>query len=236
MKNDLVEFGRQWDLDYLPVIKAITTKFPGNALKLKYAEHRATLRELNPTATEFNVLDACMKREKQDLIRMRSGELEKKPADTKDRDADLRCLRCGQVEHRRSNCTSQTSSKSMGSSSSRKQSSGVNALSKQPGKPCPACQGQHTFVNKNGGAMFKSRLSSCSAWRDMSLTDRANMVESVKGCSLCTDQSGKHKKDGCDAKNKKGDPMKACQEKVSRNTWASSTILCCMGVLSASVT
>ena len=93
------------------MIKAISTKFPGNAIKLKYAEYCVITRELNPSVTEFNVLDAFMKREKsiqQDLLKMSPGEPEKKSADSKDKDADMRCLNCGKVGHCRSNCTSQS--------------------------------------------------------------------------------------------------------------------------------
>ena len=49
----------------------------------------------------------------------------------------------------------------------------------------------------------------------MSLADRANIVQSCKGCTLCTDWSGKHDKNSCDAKNSKGDPLKSYQDKVN---------------------
>ena len=40
VKNNLKEFDRLKDLDNLPVMKALTTKFPNDTIKLKYAEYR----------------------------------------------------------------------------------------------------------------------------------------------------------------------------------------------------
>ena len=63
----------------LPVIKALTTKFPNDTIKLKYAEHRVQHRELEPDIGEFNILDMFMVREKgiqQDLLTMGPQESE----------------------------------------------------------------------------------------------------------------------------------------------------------------
>ena len=40
VKNNLIEFGGLTDLDNLPVIKALTMKFPNNNIRLKYADYR----------------------------------------------------------------------------------------------------------------------------------------------------------------------------------------------------
>ena len=91
----------------------------------------------------------------------------------------------------------------------------MNILTKQPGTPCPACQSQVKLVNKNGETMY--RLSSCQTWKNMLLTERAQLRETAKGCSLYTDWSGQHQKDNCDAKSSKGYPLRLCKEEVNGN-------------------
>ena len=73
VKNDLVEFDRLRDLDNLPVIKAITMKFPSHAIKLDYAKYRAKEERTDPNISEFTILDEFMKWQKniqQDLLKM----------------------------------------------------------------------------------------------------------------------------------------------------------------------
>ena len=67
MKNDLKEFDKLKDLDNLPVIKALTTTFPNDTIKLKYAEHRVQHRELEPDIGEFNILNMFMKHDPSGL-------------------------------------------------------------------------------------------------------------------------------------------------------------------------
>ena len=83
-----------------------------------------------------------MKREKgiqQDLLKMGPRESKVKDKDQRDRDATIKCLKCGKVGHRRANCD-QAASSSSSQLSSRNKSSRVNLLTKALGKPCPACK------------------------------------------------------------------------------------------------
>ena len=179
VKNDLVEFGRLRDLDNLPVIKALTMKFPDISIKKSYADYRMGQKRIDENVSEFDVLDEFTKWEKnvqQDILKMDPQENDSKSADSKNKDADIKCLKCGEMGHRRANCKG-SSSRSGGSGDGAR----VNLLATQPGKPCPACQSQHTLVSKNGETLYKSRLSSCTTWRNMSLQDRALLVEKVKG-------------------------------------------------------
>ena len=149
------------------------------------------------------------------------GENDKKPADSKD--GKDKCYRCGQFGHKKIDCTKDGSKSGVGRYTS-KPSSRVNLLSSQPGKPCPVCKTHHsktniymietlikTRYNNSGDTVYMSRLTSCSAWMNLSLADRAKAVETANGCSLCTDWTGDHQKDKCDAKKKGGIPYEACK-------------------------
>ena len=83
-----------------------------------------------------------------------------------------------------------------------------------PHKLCPACHTQHEFKNKDGKTLYKSRLLSCSTWTGLSVGDRAAVLQSANGCSLCIDWTGDYQRDKCDAKNRKGEPMTNCHVKV----------------------
>ena len=210
VKNDLAEFKRLQDLDNLPVIKTITNKFPGVAIKSSYAAYKARIKRENSTATTFEILNNFMREEKgiqQDIIKM-CGENDKKPADSKD--GKDKCYRCGQFGHKKIDCTKDGSKSGVGRYTS-KPSSRVNLLSSQPGKPCPVCKTHHSKTNNSGDTVYMSRLTSCSAWMNLSLADRAKAVETANGCSLCTDWTGDHQKDKCDAKKKGGIPYEACK-------------------------
>ena len=151
VKNDLKEFGRIQDLDNLPVIKALTMKLPGQGLKAKYSEFRVTGLRDDPTKSEYTILDEFMSHKKA----VQQGILKLQPMNSSSSTSDIKsskekCSNCGRFGHKTTEC--RRTSSSIGR---------VNAISSQPIKPCPACNGQHTFKGKNGETLYKSGLASC---------------------------------------------------------------------------
>ena len=43
--------------------------------------------------------------------------------------------------------------------------------------------------------MFKTRLSACPTFRDLSITDKTTMLQRSKGCTLCLDRTDTHTRD-----------------------------------------
>ena len=59
--------------------------------------------------------------------------------------------------------------------------------------------------------MGSTRLSSCEAFKDADVEERAAFVEEVKGCALCLSWKGDHKADNCPA-TVRGQPFVPCKE------------------------
>ena len=103
VKNDLIEFGRLKDLDNLPVIKALSMKFPSHAIKLRYTDFRVQQRDIDQNVSEFEILDGFMKREKgiqQDMLKLEPQSTDSKSTDSKNKDENIKCLNCGELGHR----------------------------------------------------------------------------------------------------------------------------------------
>ena len=57
--------------------------------------------------------------------------------------------------------------------------------------------------------MFSTRMNQCIKFLNMSAEDRALLLDKVTGCALCTDYTGDHQRDKCDA-TVKGKPFNNC--------------------------
>ena len=87
-------------------------KFPDRSIKLRYADYWKRLKNMDPDVSEFDILDEFMKWEKdiqQDMLKMDPLETDKKSGDSKNKDKNMKCQKCGQMGHRRANCSGSSS-------------------------------------------------------------------------------------------------------------------------------
>ena len=120
------------------------------------------------------------------------------------------CYRCNEEGHDTSECTSGFRGGG-GRMDTHEAISHANTSIKP--KDCPACLQQHSFTTDDGAVRYKCRLSSCPTFRDvMSPSERANLVEKIKGCALCTDWTSSHRREQCEEKNKAGHKFSFCRE------------------------
>ena len=69
-------------MDNLPLIKVITAKFFGEEIKTKDKDYHFTAKEMNPSTTEFHILNTFTKHKKsiqQDLLMMSQGNWRRNP-------------------------------------------------------------------------------------------------------------------------------------------------------------
>ena len=79
----------------------------------------------------------------------------------------------------------------------------------QAPRNCPACMSQHTWIGREGQTIYKTRLSACDQFKNLSIVQRANMIQSVNGCCLCLDWTGSHRRDTCKSQVR-GQPYRRC--------------------------
>ena len=63
---------------------------------------------------------------------------------------------------------------------------------------CPVCSRPHEIIVGKNAGKYKTRLSSCEEFRNMSIQERSTAMERAQACVRCTDWT--HKKSNCDAK------------------------------------
>ena len=63
---------------------------------------------------------------------------------------------------------------------------------------CPVCSRPHEIIVGKNAGKYKTRLSSCEEFRNMSVQERSTAMEKAQACVRCTDWT--HKKSNCDAK------------------------------------
>ena len=116
------------------------------------------------------------------------------------------CYRCNKPGHRPFECDSEEEWSGQGNG----QDYLSHANTREKPKDCPACRQQHTFPGSDGQRRYRCRLSSCETFQDMSVNERARLMEEINGCVLCTDWTGSHTRDHCEEKTTKGNRFRNC--------------------------
>merc|ERR1711891_58376 len=82
----------------------------------------------------------------------------------------------------------------------------------QPKEFCPFCKEKgRTETHEYRPGVGSTRLSSCKAFKDAGVEERATFIEKVKGCALCLNWKNDHKASNCPA-TAKGKPFDPCNE------------------------
>merc|ERR1719234_1548331 len=117
------------------------------------------------------------------------------------------CFKCGKSGHQQGQCPE------IGSRPGSSYSGRSHASVREMPTPCPACNEQHPFPNFDPAApKYKSRLYACDTFREMSVPDRASLIERVGGCALCLDWTGKHTRDNCPSTARGGVSFPMCDK------------------------
>ena len=80
----------------------------------------------------------------------------------------------------------------------------------QPGIPCPTCNLHHTHISPKGETMYRTRLSSCNVFRNLSIQDKTTVVEQQNICPLCLDWTVTHSRDNCNSRVR-GEVISGCK-------------------------
>ena len=206
---DLEEVGRLSVLDHEPTIWSVAKRLPSAQSRVKFVEYRSARKGI---LSELEIMTGFMQEERQRQKALENIEQDRPGPQSSSQSTSInkKCFKCGEDGHMAFQCKKKSSQSDRSSSGK-----SVNVVDMSvPHKPCPACHKQHEFKNKEGKTLYKSRLSSCSTWSGLSVGDRAALIQSANGCSLCTDWTSDHQRDSCDAKNRKGEPLGGCRVKV----------------------
>ena len=196
--SDLTEIDKVKVLDHEPTLAKIGQKLPSNTSRGEYVKFR--LNGKRNGKSELDIMTQFMSSERE---RQKAWErLETPAARTEPSDESRsKCFNCGNKGHRAVQCPTKKSDTRSGSGGMPTPKSGKShANLKTAPKPCPACKEQHTFTNAQGEVLYRTRLSSCLNFTNMSPADRANLLQGVNGCALCLDWTGDHSRDNCTAK------------------------------------
>ena len=121
-----------------------------------------------------------------------------------------KCVRCNEAGHDSDECTSE-----QGGGVESWNAREANANTSIKPKNCPACKQQHSFMADDGSVRYKCRLSCCEVFRDdLGPSERANLLEKVNGCALCTDWTGSHRREQCVEKTGRGVRFGSCPVQV----------------------
>ena len=125
------------------------------------------------------------------------------------------CYKCNTSDHKADDCDDEEEwdgnieEEWDGRSSSRGYASHANI--KEKPKDCPACKGQHTFTGNDGQPRYKCRLAACDTFKQMSVNERASLMERINGCVLCTDWTGSHTREHCEEETRSGFKFGVCR-------------------------
>ena len=208
---DLEEVGKLDALDHEPTLNGLAHKLPSIEAKKAYGNLRIKMvgeceKSTPPTeVSELEVMKQFMKAERQ-RQEVYAGLLDEEVVvDTRRQggrsSSSSPCIRCGRTGHTDAECPGRGSARSH--------------ANQQVPAPCPACSQQHTYQTAEGNTRYQRRLSGCSTFRNLGVSDRAALVEKVKGCALCLDFTGNHQRDHCPARGRDGQPFLNCNEMVN---------------------
>ena len=208
---NLEEINKTDVLNHEPTLMRISKKLPSEMSRDKYVDLRLLRRTEGKTElkimSEFMRMERLRQKTKQKLEG--TEEIKKRSEVRNDMRSDVRkCHNCGEVGHFIADCPTK-GAKSRGDKPLGKRISNFVDM-KKPQKPCPACRDQLSFQFKAGQTLYKSRLSSCQAFMNLTPADRASMIQGCGGCAMCLDWTGDHSRDHCPAK-KNNSPLEICK-------------------------
>ena len=200
-RNDLKEIGMLDCLKHGPTIDSVVSKLPGQELKTRWAIWKAENASKVASDGIYEVWNSFMEKEIETARILRSTlQIESKTSDEK-----IKCNHCQKPGHKEKDCYIKYPSKKVAKTNSVV----AKPNTVKPSSNCPACNSVHSYKNKQGLTLFTTRMNKCNSFLNMSAEERASLLDKVGGCALCTDYSGSHQKDKCDA-TVEGKPFKSC--------------------------
>jgi hypothetical protein len=190
--SDLEEVGKLSALDHEPTLGNIAGMLPSLESRNGYVKLRIRLQAEDKELSELNIMREFMREESQ-----RQEHLER-----------LNVFGAARPPVQSGGAIQAGGARKAPNSEARASVSHSNML--EAPSACPACKGQHSFTGRDGKKLlYKSRLGVCPVFLNLSVSDRAAMVEAAGGCALCLSWTGDHKRDGC-TEMKGGKPHELC--------------------------
>ena len=202
LATNLNEIGQLASLNSLTEVNIIVSMLPGE-VKTEYAKYKSGNMHLMGYSLLAAFMDhqVVISRECVVAVQAVSGS-GTHAGGGKGPKKDVKCYKCQEDGHYAKDCVQRSVSSPKGLLK-------LNGLSAKPVN-CPLCIEPHKITDGKNLGKFKTRLSSCEKFRDMSISERSNAMEKAQACVKCTDWT--HKKGDCDAKfgNK---PWQSCTAK-----------------------
>ena len=228
--NDLQQVGELSALDHKPTLCNIASMLPCPESKMRYTKMRNQLQdankevrssqaaageELTAEPTELHIMNLFMKAEKrlQEGYEHLCGSEFEHSRTSKERSSPAQCHKCGKTGHKAADCEAwqyHPEEQMEGQGGARV----AHANMKLKPRDCPCCKSQHTFFVDDGSIRYKTRLSACRSFQNMSVENRARLVEEAKGCALCLDWTGLHTRDNCQENYRFGKRFGNCEADV----------------------
>ena len=205
---DLEEVDKLSALDHEPTLARFAHKLPSDETKKAYGVLRIKMdhecRNANPPTevSELKVMKAFMKaeRERQEVFAGLLDDGDVKPKENLRQGGRVDpCSRCGRTGHQPSECPGQGDW------------SRTSHATRAASAPCPACKEFHTFIGGDGVARPSTKLGFCTTFRSLGVDERVALMEEANGCAVCLDCTGRHRREGCYAQDKDGQP-RTCTE------------------------
>ena len=230
--NDLEQVEELSALDHKPTLCNIASMLPSSESKMRYAQLRDQLQdankelrrsqaaagqELTAEPTELHIMNTFMKAEKrlQDSYEHLCGSESEPSRASRDRSSPARCHKCGESGHQAAECEAwQFHPEEQDEGQRGARAAQAHANMKFKPRDCPVCKSQHTFCVDDGSIRYKTRLSACPNFNNLSVAERARVVEEAEGCALCLDWTGSHTRENCEEKRRPGERFGNCDADV----------------------
>ena len=201
LATNLHEIGQLASLNSLFEVNLIVSMLPGE-MKTKFAEFKSVNMHMAGYSLLAGFMDHQVIISRECVVALQhivgssqgGGKANKK---------EIQCYKCHEYGHYAVDCD-----KKLGVPRGVLKAHGLSA------KPvnCPVCGESHKITEGKNIGKYKTRLSSCGTFRDMSVNERGGGMEAAQACILCTDWT--HQRDKCDAKVN-GQPWQGCVVKDS---------------------
>ena len=169
----------------------LAKKLPGEHLKWKYAEARTDKKSQLGT-TELDIFDSFMT--EHYIVVKEKSKFENNDQGGQSKVFKGHCNNCSGYGHKTMDCPSPGNLLGGGARAGGGQQGKVLnhiGVSKQP-KPCPACSNQHS-IKQGNNTSYRTSLYFCDSFKNLSINERANLVQAAGGCALCLDWTGSHR-------------------------------------------